>query len=411
MDADDAESEIPDGGMGVKTPMREEWIDRLKGILITLVVLGHAVGSAAITADESVRPFFSGVYRVIYLFHMPAFFLLSGMLWKRPTGSFGAFVLRKMKRLLVPFWVFGCFSMIIYWLFAGQVAIQDASGYWLGTMRERHWWAPLFALVTGSSYPGTDGFKCNSVLWFLPCLFVMHCLYWWVERLRIAGWIRLVGGTVAIMGWLELSKVGIPWYPLQLNEVLRYGFFFVVGDVAGAFWKKIRWNWMLTVCVVVGYLYGARQVPYGYWTFTHLNWWGVAVLTALAGSVAALLLAKSVKGRWFVDLGECSMGIMLLHKIPLLAIQTRIPMVVEGMRSVSQWVAATTCVGMTFVVIMFSYAGTKMILHWCPWALGVGTQTVSKRCLWRVFRGTRMLRDRRSRIEASRSEITTYHAD
>lgn len=382
MDADDAESEMPDEKMSVRTPMREEWIDRLKGILITLVVLGHAVGSAAITADESVRPFFSGVYRVIYLFHMPAFFLLSGMLWKRPTGSFGAFALRKMKRLLVPFWVFGIFSMIIYWLFAGQVAIQDASGYWLGTLRERHWWAPLFFLATGSIFPGTDGFKCNGVLWFLPCLFSMQCCYWMVDRVLSDGCkgFKMLIGVMCVLGLVIKERLRPVWIPLQLDMVLRYAFYFMLGVVGVTYFKRIQIKRYLLLGLVVVWIIVAWNFPFDARNDYYYGLWGCTVMMGATGSVLALCVAKMFKFRGVKIMGMMSLGIMLIHKFPLLFFQTKVPFVAKWLAG-SCLVAVITCVGMALVVIMLSYVGTKIILHWCPWALGVGTQTVSKRCL------------------------------
>ena len=46
---------------------RNRSIDIMKGLLIVLVVLGHSQAP---------------VHRFIYLFHMAAFFIISGYLWK-----------------------------------------------------------------------------------------------------------------------------------------------------------------------------------------------------------------------------------------------------------------------------------------------------------------------------------------
>lgn len=56
---------------------RFEWVDALKGIGITLVVLGHAVRgihAAGLMSDD----LFAAIDSRIYVFHMPLFFFLSG---------------------------------------------------------------------------------------------------------------------------------------------------------------------------------------------------------------------------------------------------------------------------------------------------------------------------------------------
>jgi fucose 4-O-acetylase-like acetyltransferase len=55
------------------------WIDFARGIGMLAVIVGHCwdgLGSAGLIAD---KPLFDAVYSSIYLFHMPLFFLLSGI--------------------------------------------------------------------------------------------------------------------------------------------------------------------------------------------------------------------------------------------------------------------------------------------------------------------------------------------
>ncbi len=53
---------------------RNEYLDYLKGLLISLVVLGHTIQVSKTNFDDSF------LFRVIYSFHMPFFFLVSGYL-------------------------------------------------------------------------------------------------------------------------------------------------------------------------------------------------------------------------------------------------------------------------------------------------------------------------------------------
>jgi len=70
---------------------RNETLDTAKGILIILMVLGHS-GCPGYIAD------------VIYLFHMPCFFLISGMcLSDKYADNKLLFIRRKIKTLYFPF--------------------------------------------------------------------------------------------------------------------------------------------------------------------------------------------------------------------------------------------------------------------------------------------------------------------
>ena len=74
------------------------WIDIAKAICIILVVVGHYI--------PDVHPAWYGVMRsVIYSFHMPLFMFASGFVYiatYRET-SYADFLLRKIKRLMVPY--------------------------------------------------------------------------------------------------------------------------------------------------------------------------------------------------------------------------------------------------------------------------------------------------------------------
>ena len=76
---------------------RLAFIDNAKAFLIILVVIGHSTFSFS---------------RQIYWFHMPAFFIISGYLYKQPT-YFKAFIKRKSIQYLIPYLVWGGIFILI----------------------------------------------------------------------------------------------------------------------------------------------------------------------------------------------------------------------------------------------------------------------------------------------------------
>ena len=83
------------------TRERFDYIDIAKGIGILMVVWAHIM-------------IVGWTHRVIYAFHMPLFFFLSGMLFQRDKySSFVKFVSKRTKRLLIPYVVYS----IVTWAF------------------------------------------------------------------------------------------------------------------------------------------------------------------------------------------------------------------------------------------------------------------------------------------------------
>lgn len=110
---------------------RIDYIDRMKGLAIFLVVMGHVYGMAFGQSDDV-------AYRTIYSCHMPLFMFLSGLLacsgatapyWSLPKLG------RKLRGLLLPLLVFGmCFTMTWSQNFvSGLVEFLESpnkNGYW-----------------------------------------------------------------------------------------------------------------------------------------------------------------------------------------------------------------------------------------------------------------------------------------
>jgi fucose 4-O-acetylase-like acetyltransferase len=90
---------IPSPGTRTRGGRRDPYIDNVKGVLITLVVVGHVLGKVLGDAPGSWT-----LYTWIYLFHMPAFVVLSGMLTAYTAD--GRRLRGLVQTVLVPYVVF-----------------------------------------------------------------------------------------------------------------------------------------------------------------------------------------------------------------------------------------------------------------------------------------------------------------
>ena len=73
--------------------IRTKWIDISKGIGAMLVLFGHVVRNDKIAS-------------IIYAFHMPLFFLLSGVTFYLKQESLFLFLKEKIKRIFIPYLIF-----------------------------------------------------------------------------------------------------------------------------------------------------------------------------------------------------------------------------------------------------------------------------------------------------------------
>src|ERR1700728_2689079 len=130
---------------------RIPWVDALKGLGIALVVFGHIANGSLFQ-------------RLIYTFHMPLFFFISGFLHK-PANRLPRYFRKKTIHLLVPYASFAVIASIpkaAHILRHGFTAQRMEHGFFV-------------LLWGGAAMRGTYG-----VLWFLTCLFLTQQVANWI---------------------------------------------------------------------------------------------------------------------------------------------------------------------------------------------------------------------------------------
>ncbi|WP_261379745.1 acyltransferase family protein [Bacillus licheniformis] len=91
---------------------RIEWIDVSKGVGIILVVLGHT------PTPDWLKTF-------IFAFHMPLFFFLSGLVYHDGNMTFTSFLLKKIKTLLLPYFIFSVLAYL-FWVLVESILRSPA---------------------------------------------------------------------------------------------------------------------------------------------------------------------------------------------------------------------------------------------------------------------------------------------
>lgn len=145
---------------------RDILLDSLKGLGILLVVFAHT--------------YLGEIRSIIYLFHVPLFFYLSGAALNYSKACGNMFKLR-VRSLLCPYLVFSLLSFF-YWIcveshFRPAPSMPVFEGF-LGTLDFRlQQFLNIFIAVAS-----LDAMFYNIALWFLPCLFVTLIFFNLLER-------------------------------------------------------------------------------------------------------------------------------------------------------------------------------------------------------------------------------------
>ena len=205
---------------------RLQWIDTAKGIGIFLVVLGHAIRPGMIAI-----PWCDFLFRLIYAFHMPLFFLLSGytfaLSYAKHLNAPGRYTLKRTKTLLVPF---VCYAALIYLCFL--------IAYRLPVVGD---------LLASSSFAWVDPLSYVYLLFVWENPYAAHLWYIWVLLV-----ITLVAFALAkILGegrWrVILAVLSVPCLiaavllpiPTAIRKMLAYLLFFAAGVLWEGYGRRL----------------------------------------------------------------------------------------------------------------------------------------------------------------------------
>ena len=206
---------------------RIESFDLAKGIGILLVVWAHARGP------------FSGY---IYQFHMPFFFVISGLLYSR-GGTVRDYILRKIRSLYIPFVFWNLF------FYVGKNLYHFSAIHWQDFGKNI-----LYILLTLSK----DGQFCGAT-WFLGSLFLVSIAY------------RLLDAVIDDSPLNDVLKLGMfaaaailgfrITLPLMFSRTLVLGLFFALGVLVRKYAPRLR-SWdhpVLTLLMAILFLVIGRH--------------------------------------------------------------------------------------------------------------------------------------------------------
>ena len=263
-------------------------IDSLKGFAIFLVVLGHAIVYFPINLHEI--PWCDVLFRMLSGIHMPLFFMISGFCFSY-RGNYRDFLFKKVKRILIPYFVFNLLDLIPRTLLPQFVNRSQS----------------LAEAVTAILLYGGE-------LWFLYTLFIIFAFYPMIYKWQVKSTRR---SLIVMASCLLLALVRIPNQAFTLYQLSGYLFFFTFG--------------VLVKTCNIKFFDGAlprKLLPVGLavlWLALLFSPWAgpLEVLVSLCGAVACCFLTRLKAFNWiFERFGKFSLQLYLLNGFLLVISRT-----------------------------------------------------------------------------------------
>lgn len=167
---------------------RVKWVDIAKGFSILLVIVGHSIPH---------RGFFKLIWSIIFSFHMPLFFIISGFLFK--SDEFKNLIRKNFKRMLIPYLI----TYTIYFIYMIITSNGKISIYLVSML-----------YGSGKQVPSIPTIQSIGALWFLVTLFLSNLIFNWILRNSfkkgtLVQFIYII--FACIIGYLLKNIEYLPW--------------------------------------------------------------------------------------------------------------------------------------------------------------------------------------------------------
>ena len=211
------------------------WIDYCRAFAICLVIIGHIL----ISTSSYNSHIDNMIMVIIYSFHMPLFFILSGLVFKK-TGILDG-IKKRFIRLMIPYFGFCILEFVYKLMFYSLVNREILDGYLTSFTKEQI----IDSMLMNSS-------SAFSGYWFLPVLFCSSIFMTALLKFnnKACEYICMLLG-ISISAWLKFCNIELP---LGMGEALLSVPFIYIGfKEKESDYSRLKNPWVFII-VIVGYV-------------------------------------------------------------------------------------------------------------------------------------------------------------
>lgn len=281
---------------------RYKYLDVARGIGLMLVIISHSCG----------------LNKYLIYYYIPLFFVLSGYVYKEGR-SYKENVIRKAKRLLLPYFGYSAVLFVLYALI-GRRTIEEMKLSAFGILYSR------FCLYD-TTFAGDDNLYlftiANGAMWYLTAFFVTGLIFHLVIDRCLADRKFLIG-CIAVLLVITMALAELPiLLPWSADFAFVAAVFMIAGTLLGraGFYEK-PWNIPMILATFVVYMglclinpginssirvygsYGRFSVP-------------AYTIIGLTGSMLCIWVAKAVQncllGNLLAYIGQNTIILLAFH--------------------------------------------------------------------------------------------------
>lgn len=279
---------------------RIEWIDIAKGIGIICVVMGHIFSTQMLA------------HKIIFLFHMPLFFYVSGFLHKGEQQN-GKYIAKKLKSLIVPYFSVFIFVYLLFFLiyfpsnYSSEYIKVDITYYILGGRLLREIIDNVFV-----------------AMWFITCLFSVQVLYNFIQSVLSRRTVNIVVAVLLVAAYINNLWFPDFWVYWCVNVALMAIPIYHIGFLS----RQINLDKYSVWFIIGGIVACLSLILFPQNTFNMmLNDYGIPVVTLLCSIlciymirvVSAYISRNAFLTKILSELGKGSLVIMAFH-LPVYAL-------------------------------------------------------------------------------------------
>lgn len=261
---------------------RIEYVDISKAILIVFVVIGHVIQLNEQDGNHVLMPFL----QLIQTFHMPAFFIINGMLFdesKWPLNKWKDYLIKKCQTLIVPFAFFEILGAVFIVLIFHEANIKGA----------------IFNSISQYYNVGAD--------WFLISLFFADIIMYFISRVN-----NKTGHIIMLICLILPQYMVFNHYIVFAGRcVLALGFV-LIGYYAKDFFFKVEEKYSIvsfSILLIV-------SITNGFTAFVScsINNFALYAIGGVSGTIFILSISQIIHSKVMEEIGKNTLPIMGTHQ-------------------------------------------------------------------------------------------------
>lgn len=340
----------------IAAKQRLNYIDDAKAFAILLMIIGH-------------MPINDTLAQLIYGFHMPLFFILSGLFFN-PDRSLCDHVKKAYRQLIIPYFCLEIMNLSICWIspYMHPELYYGMAGFDIFK-------AAVLGIFLGQDYVSSISFLPSGPLWFLMALFCIRVFFAVLCKLLKNKYLLATVATVLGIGlYFGLSKNVLPFSSSGTNifsiRCAAMGLpFYAFGYVTRGYdFTQIKYRLLIVALLTAFYIISA--VYNGDCGIDELNYGKSMVLyylNAIVGSLAVILFFSLVTFPEYVhNVGRNTLLVLGLYTFPMVVCKAFVILIL-GQSYLSNWYVYLPISILCIVAVM---SLQKFFNKYLPFVLG-----------------------------------------